>query len=77
MNHYEVMVQREDSRVKFSVYIIAQDLNHAEGQVDHMNNTIGNFNYSTQELHRSSVKFTLTGDILEGFTGLVEIPSIH
>lgn len=76
MNLYEIMVQREDSKVKFSVYVVARDLKHVEEQVDHMNNTLGSFNPYTQELH-SHVKFTLTGDILEVFGEMSELPNIH
>lgn len=84
MNLYEVMVQREDSKVKLSVYVVARDLKHAQEQVDHMNNTISPFNLYTQEVYSyfpkgvgQSVEFTLTEDTLEGFGEMSELPNIH
>lgn len=77
MNLYEVMVQPEGSKVKFSVYVVARDLKHAQGQVDHMNNTLGAYNHLMERPCIDSINFTLTEDILEGFGEMSELPNIH
>lgn len=77
MNLYEVVVQREDSKVKFSVCVVARDLKHAQEQVDHMNNTLGSYNHLMKRPRIDSINFTLTEDTLEGFGEMSELPNIH
>lgn len=76
MNLYEVMVQREDSKIKFSVYVVARDLKHAHEQVDHMNTTMSSYEAGSG-VYKPIVEFTATEDILEGFGKMSELPNIH